>query len=76
MSSTEAPQLVWKYAGRPRRKTKRTHSDWEVCPCEACNDLTLNVWQRVGVPGVVFWRCWLHGPGQDGRECDNPPGSS
>lgn len=71
MSAT-APELVWKFKGHPRQGVVKGKRDWIVCPCEACNDKTLNVWRRVGVSKIEIYRCWNHGPGQDGRECDGP----
>lgn len=70
--SALTPELAWKFVGKPKRNIAR--DKWTVPVCEACADASLNVWQRVGTGthGINLHRCWLHGPGQDGRECDGP----
>lgn len=67
-TSEPVPDLVWKFKGHPKLKL----GHWHIPKCEACDDQALNVWRRVGVPNVNVYRCWNHGPGMDGRECDGP----
>jgi len=64
--SSKAPELVWRYAGQTHKRNGQL-----LYQCEACSSAGLSVWRRV-LPGIDVLRCWNHGPGLTGAECDGP----